>query len=180
MELMYIAVSIHNFFIWLEEIITRHKLLDPFRYLHPNLKDFSYTPYGTMRRNRSRIDFFLVSEAVISNVNKCDIAQGVCKKFFDHKAIYLQLGKSKRAGRKAVNNRVIANPLFRLIAILATYESYVTYIHYARNGIVDGMLTNLCQNLDEIAPHLDTLLGSVTPGLGNLLPGRTRLHATTR
>ena len=50
---------------WLNEVITRNKLTDPFRYLNPNLMDFSYNPYGNARKNRSRIDFFLVSENIL-------------------------------------------------------------------------------------------------------------------
>ena len=46
---------------WLNEIMDKHELLDPFRYLNPNMMDFSYSPYGTVRKNRSRIDFFLIS-----------------------------------------------------------------------------------------------------------------------
>ena len=65
---------------WLNEVITRNKLTDPFRYLNPNLMDFSYNPYGNARKNRSRIDFFLVSENILGCAKKCEIAPGLCKK----------------------------------------------------------------------------------------------------
>ena len=85
---------------------------------------------------------------------KCEIAPGLCKKSFDHKSIYLQLGKIRKVGRRAVNNRITANPLFRLVVILAIYETYIKYVSCERNGIIDQMLTNLCTNLDSISPHL--------------------------
>jgi hypothetical protein len=36
------------------------KLTDPFRILYPYKIDFSYAPWGNVRENRSRLDFFLV------------------------------------------------------------------------------------------------------------------------
>ena len=35
---------------------------DPYRGLNPGDKDFTYVPSGLLRRNRSRIDFFLISD----------------------------------------------------------------------------------------------------------------------
>ena len=34
-------------------------LSDPFRILHPDDRDFTYNPSGSLRKNRSRIDYFL-------------------------------------------------------------------------------------------------------------------------
>jgi exonuclease III len=34
-------------------------LIDPYRVLNPLLTDYTYEPHGTVRKNRSRIDFFL-------------------------------------------------------------------------------------------------------------------------
>ena len=86
------------------------------------------------------------------------ISPGLCKKNFDHKSTFLQLGSVKKVGRKAVNNGIIGNPLFRLIVILAIYETYKSQIECAKNGIVDIMLMNLCGSLDAIAPQFAVLL----------------------
>ena len=143
---------------WLNNVMDKHDLIDPFRYLNPNMMDFSYSPYGTVRKNRSRIDFFLTSGNLSNSIKKCEIASGLCKKNFDHKSIFLQLGTAKKNGRKSVNNRITGNPLFRLIVILATYETYIGQIACAKNGVVDAILTNLCSELDTITPHLVTLI----------------------
>ena len=79
------------------------------------------------------------------------------QKSFDHKSIYLQLGKIRKVGRRSVNNRITANPLFRLVVILAIYETYIKYVSCERNGIIDQMLTNLCANLDSKSPHLEVV-----------------------
>ena len=98
------------------------------------MMDFSYSPYGTVRKNRSRIDFFLISGNFSNRIKKCEIAPGLCKKNFDHKSIFLQLG------------------------ILAMYETYIGQIACVKNGIVNVFLTNLCGELDTITPHLAVLL----------------------
>jgi exonuclease III len=49
----------------LEELSTDLMLSDPFRTLYPTRIDFTYTPFGLMRSNRSRIDFFMVSDNLL-------------------------------------------------------------------------------------------------------------------
>ncbi len=41
----------------IRELCVEYELSDPFRVLFPNRSDFSYVPYGTIRKNRSRLDF---------------------------------------------------------------------------------------------------------------------------
>ena len=57
--------------LWLNNIMEKNDLHDPFRHLNPNMMDFSYSPYGTVRKNRSRIDFFLVTSNILSYTKKC-------------------------------------------------------------------------------------------------------------
>ena len=43
---------------WLVETMATNRLIDPFRFFSPNTRDFSYQPSGSVRNNRSKIDFF--------------------------------------------------------------------------------------------------------------------------
>ena len=43
---------------YLDQFCLDLSLQDPFRALNPVRKDFSYTPFGNLRENKSRIDFF--------------------------------------------------------------------------------------------------------------------------
>jgi exonuclease III len=45
----------------INELCEQHELTDPFRLLHPDTKDYTYVPSGSLRKNRSCIDFFLIS-----------------------------------------------------------------------------------------------------------------------
>jgi hypothetical protein len=42
----------------LREMCANHNMYDPYRVLYPNKKDYTYTPFGDTRKNRSRLDFF--------------------------------------------------------------------------------------------------------------------------
>jgi exonuclease III len=83
----------HSKKIW--DLCNAHALVDPFRVLYPNRRDFSYSPWGNLRRNRSRIDFFLVSSSIVDKVDDCFIKPHRQSKLFDHKAIVLDFCKKK-------------------------------------------------------------------------------------
>jgi exonuclease III len=92
----------------IKELCTAHELSDPFRALFPNRCDFSYVPYGTVRKNCSRIDFFLVSVDVMQNVENCFIKENTQSKLFDHKAITLDFNKSKPpSSRPNITNNIL-------------------------------------------------------------------------
>jgi exonuclease III len=86
-------------------------LSDPFRTLHPEDKEFTYYPSGTQRKNRSRIDFFLISSCLYRTVESCTIAQSFCRKNFDHKPIFLNLKKSREKEEHAFMHPLRITPL---------------------------------------------------------------------
>ncbi len=65
--------------------------IDPYRALYPNKRDYTDSPFGTVRLNRSRIDFFIVSSSIINSISRCEIAQSIACKLFDHKQVFLAL-----------------------------------------------------------------------------------------
>jgi exonuclease III len=70
------------------EMCRNLSLSDLFRTLNPDVREFTYNPSGQLRKNRSRIDFFLISDDVYASVDRCTVAQGFCSKSFDHKPIF--------------------------------------------------------------------------------------------
>jgi exonuclease III len=73
---------------WLQEICDRCNLTDPFRALNYNKRGFTFVP-RTGARNRSRLDFFLISDDLLRLINKCTIADSLDSNIFDHKHIKL-------------------------------------------------------------------------------------------
>ncbi len=59
------------------ELCESLKLTDPFRALYPYKVEFSYAPWGNTRDNRSRLDFFLISENFVPAVEECAIKPSV-------------------------------------------------------------------------------------------------------
>jgi exonuclease III len=84
-------------------ICTENLLTDPFRALHPDLRDFTYIPRSG-RANRSRLDFFLVSDNLLQFVTKCYIDNSLPCNLFDHKPIFLDCGAPNFNPSKTFSN----------------------------------------------------------------------------
>jgi exonuclease III len=80
-------------------------LSDPYRQLYPNKKDFTYIPRATGATNRSRIDFFIVSNSLLENNFECNIMPNLQNKMFDHKACILDFSP-KRVKNRRVNTMI--------------------------------------------------------------------------
>jgi exonuclease III len=81
----------------LRNLATNFNLTDPYRVMHPNVINFSYSPFGVQRKNRSRIDFFVVSTSLINNMRDTGIFNAPISSMFDHKPIFLSF-KSANSG----------------------------------------------------------------------------------
>jgi exonuclease III len=65
------------------------ELCDPFRAKFPNRLEFTFLPRIRNKNNRSRIDFFIVSNSLLPDIASCEIATNLQNKLFDHKAVFL-------------------------------------------------------------------------------------------
>jgi exonuclease III len=86
------------------EICNRYLLTDPFRFLYPEKKEFSYCPRNPLQKNSSRLDYFIISESIIDNITDCVIADTVQNKLFDHKAVKLSFNIKKNTGNRKKNS----------------------------------------------------------------------------
>jgi hypothetical protein len=87
-----------------ESLCVDFELSDPFRMLQPDLKEFTYHPSGQLRKNRSRIDFFLVSSDLYEGIESCLVAQS-------KKPIFLNMIKRRGKGRACVYDSTVNHPL---------------------------------------------------------------------
>ena len=72
------------------------KLTDPYRIFYPDRRDFTFIPSAVGQNNRSRLDFFLVSESVSDKLVNCTIPNSTNGKIFDHKQIFLSFKRDKK------------------------------------------------------------------------------------
>ena len=68
-------------------LLANESLIDPFRFKNPHLKEYSYVPFS-QARNRSRIDFFLMSKSLTSLSLHCTYLP-TNRDIFDHKYVIL-------------------------------------------------------------------------------------------
>jgi hypothetical protein len=112
----------------LNKLCRDFQLTDPFMILWPERKDYSYIPRDVTKKNRSRIDFFVVSKNIFSKVQKCDILPTVQSKLFDHKAVVLSFDKIKPAVTiPTITPKIVNDPDLALIVEISTIEIYTRY-----------------------------------------------------
>jgi hypothetical protein len=132
-----------------DQVCNDFSLVDIFRILYGDKADFTYVPFGN-KHNRSRIDFFAMSDDLIPFIDRCGSSSVYCKKFFDHKPVLLHIGKERKATTPTLNNRILGHPLLFLVSLLATYECYILYTIQNQFGPREAEIQNLCCCLDEL------------------------------
>ena len=103
----------------------KFSLSDPFRFFYPNKQDFSFTPCSTAQKNRSRLDYFLISDSIAEHTSDCSICPNLQNSLFDHKAITLSFIKKKSFNRKpCISNFILNDPLIEIVVKLSVIECY--------------------------------------------------------
>ena len=112
----------------LKDMCNNCNLTEPFRCLYPNRKDFTYVPAVAEYNNRSRLDFFIISDNIIDKVQECNISSSLLNSCFDHKMIYLVLGKKKGPPKnKQVRAGFINDVLLGYSVKTAACECYIQH-----------------------------------------------------
>jgi exonuclease III len=127
---------------WIADLCSSFGLLDPFRAFHPTRRDFTYFPHGA-RKNRSRIDFFLISESQLTSCRSCNISPWLSTSLFDHKSVTIDFTKEKVKPKLFINRTIIANPRMEDVVLAAFADTYLAHADPAQ------ML------VDEHVHHLD-------------------------
>jgi len=121
---------------YLEQLCEELFIEDPYRVLHPVRRDYSYSPFGTVRGNKSRIDFFIISSSLLQGVEECDISYSTQSKLFDHKAINLNFAKKNRVVRTPrIFNNILNDPDLELVVWSAAAECYIS--NFALNNLTN-------------------------------------------
>jgi len=133
-----------------EALCNDFDLSDPYRVLDPETRDFTYVPSGVVRKNRSRIDFFLCSSDLYDGINSCTIAQGFSRKSFDHKPIFLNFQKKKGKGRACVYNSTVNHKLAEDIVRLAVHNNTIRSALVAAGPAVTELLNIEMDRMNNI------------------------------
>ncbi len=111
---------------WLNDLCIELELSDPFRAFHPTKRDFTFIPRGN-KKNRSRLDFFLISNSIIPFVQRCDIASSNSISLFDHKPTFLDFTKDKASSKLFINRSILNNPRTDDVVLAAVADTYLSH-----------------------------------------------------
>ena len=101
---------------------------DPFRVKFPNKIDFTYFPSDPLKKNRSRIDFFITSNCLTSQIKKCLISPNLQNKSFDHRGITICFKDPPRIIKQPTLSRaLLRDPDLELVVKLAIADTYIIH-----------------------------------------------------
>lgn len=131
-------------------------LIDPFRLLNFRTREYTYVPRaGT--RNRSRIDFFLISENLITLCNKCSISPSLDTSLFDHKSIKLEFDRQNNYSKHFINPSIFKHARFNAVVATAAVETYLQHADPDQPGLDLphglahlGEIINTIKNANEV------------------------------
>lgn len=97
-------------------------LVDPYRFFNPEKRDFTFIPNILNNRNRSRLDFFLISEILIKDCKNPTIPHALSSKLLDHKQISLCFKSTSKKHPQKINDVILKDsslePILLIHAIL--------------------------------------------------------------
>jgi len=122
------------------ELANEYRFTDPYRIIHGEKLEFSYVPFGTLRNNRSRIDFFLVSESIMPKIISCGISVATLSATFDHKCICLTIGKNHTENKlpPQLKNLGLQSPILRIAVTIAAYKTCLYALNRFENEDINA------------------------------------------
>jgi exonuclease III len=104
------------------------ELSDPFRVEFPFRREFTYFSKDVTKKNRSRIDFFLVSNSILSKINKSFIQPHMQNKMFDHRAVIISFKDPRKVIKQpTVSRDLLRDPDIELHVSLAVADTYLIH-----------------------------------------------------
>jgi len=119
----------------IHEICNEFGLCDPFRMLYPTKREYTYFPAALEHNNRSRLDFFLISNNMCGKISNTFIENALLREMFDHKGIILEFRSNKFPKNKSILNKNLKR---WDLNIMVRVEALECYIHHANlNEVFD-------------------------------------------
>jgi exonuclease III len=111
----------------LENMCNEFGLIDPFRALYPDRREYTYLPFGNVRLNRSRLDFFIISNTMLDMVHDCTVDCSLKCKLFDHKCVTLTIHKrmQQRPKKDLLSNNFLAHKAMLFSVEIATRKTHL-------------------------------------------------------
>jgi exonuclease III len=111
----------------LRNLSNLYNLTDPYRVFYPNKKEYSYVSAIENNENRSRLDFFIVSDDVMDACVNCMISTTLETRLFDHKRVSLIFKKRRVLHNLQVEKRSLLNAYLKNNVIMGIYETHINH-----------------------------------------------------
>jgi exonuclease III len=135
----------------LHDLCNNFSLTEPYRLLHPEKKTFTYAPFGSTRKNKSRLDFFIVSSSLVKYMSSVDSAQYKLNKLFDHSPVSMVIGKNKPPPEPPkLNNTFLKDKLLKWSVFLSALQVYSRALDAGAVPEVVALLTEVCNSMTNL------------------------------
>jgi exonuclease III len=116
---------------WLRSLCDRLYLTDPYRFFYPDRLEYTYVPNAQASINRSRLDFFQISNDLIPACKNCTISHHLDSMLFDHKSVRLTFRTSNNTFKQTIKDTILSD-----IDLESRVRRQVIehYLHHARTG----------------------------------------------
>jgi hypothetical protein len=113
---------------WLNQLCTECSITDPFRYFFPDTKEYTFVPFAAAANNRSRLDFFLITESLLSQCVNCRIPHSLSSLLFDHKSVFLQFNRFNPYKKQTIDDTILKDSDLSEIVSITALECYINHL----------------------------------------------------
>jgi exonuclease III len=89
---------------WLNQLGINRGLKDPYRHFYPETNEYTYVPFAVGATNRSRLDYFLISDNLLEQCVNCRIPHNLSTTLFDHKQVTLCFKRNNPYKKQTIND----------------------------------------------------------------------------
>ena len=130
-------------------LLANESLIDPFRFKNPHLKEFSYVPFS-QARNRSRIDFFLLSKPLMTLSLHCTYLP-TNRDIFDHKYVILDFKSPRKNIPPKIDSSLLNIPGNWESGVISAVELFAAH---EREALLQRELQDVLQDLLSVRNQL--------------------------
>jgi hypothetical protein len=105
-----------------------NNLGDPFRHFYPDKREFTYVPFPLAAINRSRLDFFLISNDILDHCINCRIPNSLSSINFDHKPVYLIFRRENPYKKQCINDMILKDNDLQDVVAITVLETYINHL----------------------------------------------------
>jgi exonuclease III len=112
----------------LGQLCDSNNLVDPFRHFYPDKREYTYVPFPAAAVNRSRLDFFLISESLLEYCINCRIPNSLSSTNFDHKPVYLIFRRDNPYKKQRINYIILKDDDLQGVVAICVIETYINHL----------------------------------------------------